>query len=80
MPFNRLFLTRYLMKLQTHGAQAMELARAALVANSWKWAERHLHEIQQVTPQQIQAAMVKYCKNPQFVFLGQVKMGGSAVR
>jgi predicted Zn-dependent peptidase len=64
------FLTNYYLKLQTNTAQAVDLARYELIGGGWRNSFEFLNRINQVRPEDIQAAANKYMKNLRFVVIG----------
>ena len=64
------YLTLYYIDQQTNGAQAGELAKYELIGGGWRNAFQFFEKIQQVKPEDVQAAAKKYMKNIRFVVIG----------
>ncbi len=72
-------VTRALMGIETQSGQAKYLARAALVAGSWRWALRAPAALAQVQAEEVLAALRKYMSHIWFVTLGPQPVGTEAI-
>ena len=74
------FITQYFLDNETGAQQADFLARAELFYGDFRRAARFVDELRAITPLDIQRAALTYMRDVRFVYIGDPRKAGSAIR
>jgi len=74
------FITQYFLDNETGAQQADFLARAELFYGDFRRAARFVDELRAITPLDIQRAALMYMRDVRFVYIGDPRKAGSAIR
>jgi zinc protease len=74
------FITQYFLDNESGAQQADFLARAELYYGDFRRADRFVDELRAITPADIQRAAVKYMRDVRFVYIGDARQAGQAIR
>jgi zinc protease len=74
------FITQYFLDNESGAQQADFLARAELYYGDFRRADRFVDDLRAITPTDIQRAAVRYMRDVRFVYIGDPRQAGSAIR
>lgn len=74
------FITQYFLDNESGAQQADFLARAELYYGDFRRADRFVDDLRAITPVDIQRAAVRYMRDVRFVYIGDPRQAGGAIR